>query len=236
MRTMPSDYHLTKGLPQVTRGRPFSPLAFSTESRCFWTKVRPWKKPTQASWHKTLPTAHRRLTLQLRIRVPYVQYMTLFGVFHNQWEVLTATGTLLVEWSGGATGLDQGLPVWRPFRASWQMAIRSCPRFLHPLLSFRTAGLPQDGWKPAFSLRALPPHPRRRLTRSLRSFPPRAQSPEVSVRGCAHRPLAQRGLSCARLHIGICFFAAPPVLDAARVRPMWRRGDAWLGLLWIGLD
>ena len=41
--------------------------------------------------------------------------------------------------------------------------------------------------------------PRRRLTRSLRSFPPRAQSPEVSVRGCAHRPLAQRGLSCPRL-------------------------------------
>ena len=73
----------------------------------------------------------------------------------------TVTGhlraVLLVEWSGGATGLDQWLPVWLPFRASWQMAFRSCPRFLHPLLSFRTAGLPQDGWKPAWSLRALPP-------------------------------------------------------------------------------
>jgi hypothetical protein len=49
---------------------------------------------------------------------------------------------LLVEWSGGATGLDQWLPVCLPFRALWQMAIRSCPRFLRPLCSFRTAGFP----------------------------------------------------------------------------------------------
>ena len=58
----------------------------------------------------------------------------------------------MVEWSGGATGLDQWLPVYLPFRALWQMAIRSCPRFLHPLCSFRTAGFPQYGWKPASSL------------------------------------------------------------------------------------
>ena len=35
---------------------------------------------------------------------------------------------------------------------------------------------------------------RLRLTRSLRSFPFLALCPGVSVRGCAHRPLAQRGL------------------------------------------
>jgi hypothetical protein len=40
---------------------------------------------------------------------------------------------------------------------------------------------------------------RLRLTRSLRSFPFLALGPGVSVRGCAHRPLAQRGLSCPRL-------------------------------------
>src|ERR1017187_3130607 len=40
---------------------------------------------------------------------------------------------------------------------------------------------------------------RLRLTRSLRPFPCLAQSPDVSVRGYAHRPLAQRGLSRPRL-------------------------------------
>ena len=39
---------------------------------------------------------------------------------------------------------------------------------------------------------------RRRWTRNLRSFPCLALGPDVSVRGCAHRPLAQRGLSCPR--------------------------------------
>ena len=39
---------------------------------------------------------------------------------------------------------------------------------------------------------------RRRLTRYLRSFPCLGLGPDVSVRGCAHRPLAQRGLSCPR--------------------------------------
>ena len=63
---------------------------------------------------------------------------------------------VLVEWSGGATGLDQWLPAFLPFRASWQMAIRSCPRFPHPLSSSRTASFPRYGWKPALSLRALP--------------------------------------------------------------------------------
>jgi hypothetical protein len=53
-------------------------------------------------------------------------------------------------------GLDQWLPLYLPFRASWQMAIRSCPRFLHPLGSFRTAGFPQYGWKPAWSSCTLP--------------------------------------------------------------------------------
>ena len=51
-------------------------------------------------------------------------------------------------------GLDQWLPLYLPFRASWQMAIRSCPRFLHPLGSFHTAGSP--GWKPAWSSCTLP--------------------------------------------------------------------------------
>src|SRR5208337_2967730 len=63
---------------------------------------------------------------------------------------------ILVEWSEGATGLDQWLPVYLPFRALWQRAIRSCPRFLHPLCSFRTAGFPQYGWKPAWSSCTLP--------------------------------------------------------------------------------
>jgi hypothetical protein len=54
--------------------------------------------------------------------------------------------------------LDQWLPLYLPFPASWQMAIRSCPRFLHPLGSFRTAGVPQYGWKPAGSSCTLP-HP-----------------------------------------------------------------------------
>ena len=40
---------------------------------------------------------------------------------------------------------------------------------------------------------------RRRLTRNLRSFPCLALGPGVSNHGCAHRPLAQRGLSCPRL-------------------------------------
>src|ERR1019366_2929857 len=41
--------------------------------------------------------------------------------------------------------------------------------------------------------------PRRRLTQSLRPFPCLAQSPDVSVCGCAHRPLAQHGLLSPRL-------------------------------------
>jgi hypothetical protein len=57
------------------------------------------------------------------------------------WQVRRA---LLVEWSGGATGLDQWLPVCLPFRALSQMAIRSCPRFLHPLLSFPNHPLPRQ--------------------------------------------------------------------------------------------
>jgi len=66
----------------------------------------------------------------------------------------------LVEWNGGAAGFDQWLPVCRPFRASWQIPIRtrdsSCPRFPHPLCSSRTASFPRYGWRPAWSLRALP--------------------------------------------------------------------------------
>ena len=74
---------------------------------------------------------------------------TAFG-HRRQWESnenpdgsASAEATLaLVEWSKGATSLDQWLPVCLPFRALWQMAIRSCPRFLRPLSSFRTAGFP----------------------------------------------------------------------------------------------
>jgi len=66
------------------------------------------------------------------------------------------TAVILVEWSGGATGLDQWIPMALPFRASWQTAIRSCRRFPRPLGSSRTASFPWYGWKPAWSLRALP--------------------------------------------------------------------------------
>ena len=52
------------------------------------------------------------------------------------------------------------------------MAIRSCRRFLHPLYSFRTAGFPRYGWKPALSFCALPQPSRLRLT----------QEPAVSFR------------------------------------------------------
>jgi hypothetical protein len=105
-----------------------------------------------------------------------------------------------VEWSGGATGLDQWLPVFRPFRASWQMATRSCPRFLRPLYSFRTAGFPQYGWKPALSSRALPKPFGASFDAGAAVHPFLAISyPGVWNGGCAHRPLAQRGLSCPRL-------------------------------------
>ena len=94
----------------------------------------------------------------------------------------TVTGhlraVLLVEWSGGATGLDQWLPLFRPFRASWQIASRSCPRFLHPLLSFRTAGLPQYGWKPAFAFGGI------------FSLPPSPAYASLSVRRIAPHPVA----------------------------------------------
>jgi hypothetical protein len=107
---------------------------------------------------------------------------------------------LHVEWSGGATGLDQWLPVFRPFRASWQMATRSCPRFLRPLYSFRTAGFPQYGWKPALSSRALPKPFGASFDAGAAVHPFLAISyPGVWNGGCAHRPLAQRGLSCPRL-------------------------------------
>ena len=46
--------------------------------------------------------------------------------------------------------------MYLPFRASWQKAIGSCRRFLHPLYSFRKVGFPHYGWKPALSSCALP--------------------------------------------------------------------------------
>jgi hypothetical protein len=76
-----------------------------------------------------------------------------------------------VEWSGGAPGLDQWLPVYLPFRASWQMAIRSYRRFPRPLFSFRTASFPRYGWRPSLVARC--PSAAllwRRLTPGLRSF------------------------------------------------------------------
>ena len=60
---------------------------------------------------------------------------------------------------------------------------------------------PQYAWKPASSLRALPqPFPAAFDGEpAFLSF--LALCPGVSVRGCAHRPLAQRGLSCPRLQM-----------------------------------
>jgi hypothetical protein len=127
------------------------------------------------------------------------------------WNILDAprppqyrsTSSQLVEWSGGATGLDQWLPVFLSFRASWQIPIRnrdrSCPRFPHPLCSSRTASFPQYGWKPALSLRALPQASPAAFDAEPASLSGLAQSPDVSVRGCAHRPLAQHGLLSPRL-------------------------------------
>jgi hypothetical protein len=43
----------------------------------------------------------------------------------------------LVEYTGGEAGLGQWVPVFLPFRASWQTAIRSCPSSRRPLCSFR---------------------------------------------------------------------------------------------------
>jgi hypothetical protein len=49
----------------------------------------------------------------------------------------------LVEQSGGATCLDQGLPVLRTFRALWQKAIRSCPLPPRPLFD---VALVRENW------------------------------------------------------------------------------------------
>ena len=106
----------------------------------------------------------------------------------------------MVEWSGGATGLDQWLPSYQPFRASWQTALGSCRRFLRPLYSFRTAGFPQYGWKPALSSCALPKPFAASFDAGAAVRPFLAISyPGVWNGGCAHRPLAQHGLSCPRL-------------------------------------
>src|ERR1035438_8593439 len=106
----------------------------------------------------------------------------------------------LVEWSGGATGLDQWLPSYQPFRASWQTALGSCRRFLRPLYSFRTAGFPQYGWKPALSSCALPKPFGASFDAGavVRPFPA-ISYPGAWDNGCTHRPLAQRGLSCPHL-------------------------------------
>jgi hypothetical protein len=116
---------------------------------------------------------------------------------------LTTDDTLdqsLVEWSGGATGLDQWLPSYQPFRASWQTALGSCRSFLRPLYSFRTAGFPQYGWKPALSSCALPKPFGASFDAGAAVHPFLAISyPGVWNGGCTHRPFAQHGLSCPRL-------------------------------------
>jgi hypothetical protein len=113
-------------------------------------------------------------------------------------------------------GLDQWLPLCLPFRASWQMAIRSYRRFLHPLGSFRTAGFPQYGWKPASSPCVLPrPSPASfdagRAVLCVSGSESRRLEP-----GCAHRPLSQRGLSprpCNRYY-GL-------IRQSDELRPAW---------------
>jgi hypothetical protein len=78
--------------------------------------------------------------------------MTPFDIQRLVRRIPDALHTEVVEWSGGATGLDQWLPVFLPFGASWQVPIRnrdrSCPRFPHPLFSSRTASFPRYGWEP----------------------------------------------------------------------------------------
>ena len=96
--------------------------------------------------------------------------------------------------------LDQWLPVYQPFRASWQTALGSCRCFLHPLYSFRTVGFPQYGWKPAWSSCALPKPFRAAFDAGPAVHPFLAISyPGVWNRGCTHRPLAQHGLSYPHL-------------------------------------
>jgi hypothetical protein len=105
----------------------------------------------------------------------------------------------LVEWDGGATGLDRRLPCFCPFEHRGKQPpghtdVSPAPS-CHPVRRVFASTVGGQPCRPAPFRR----RPRLRLTRSLRSFPCLVQSPEVSVRGCAHRPLAQHGLSCPRL-------------------------------------
>jgi len=103
------------------------------------------------------------------------------------------------------------------------MAARSCERFLHPLYSFRKAGFPRYGWKRGLAtLRPSAAVPAAFDTGPV-ALSCLALCPGVSNHGCAHRPLAQRGLSCPRLQT----LLRP---DA----PVWRTPSSLglFGLLW----
>jgi len=103
------------------------------------------------------------------------------------------------SWSSGAAapGLDQSLPVYPPFRASWQMATRSYPRFLRHLYSFGMAGFPHaSGSQPC------PPAPfrnpsRLRLTPELPFTPAGIHSWLSHHDRRRHGGLAMRRICCS---------------------------------------
>jgi len=100
--------------------------------------------------------------------------------------------------------VDQRLPVYPPFGASWQMAARPCDTFPLTPLKFRTAGFPQYGFKPESIRRHL--HRLRRLIGDLkRRRPPDLVIPALSRgqgrdRRCVpvQRPLARRRVVLSR--------------------------------------
>jgi len=75
------------------------------------------------------------------------------------------------------------------------------PSFPPPPLILPYGEFPQYGWKPASSPRALPPASPAAFDAEPAFLSCLALGPGVSVRGCAYRPLAQRGLSSPHLQL-----------------------------------
>jgi hypothetical protein len=150
----------------------------------------------------------------------------------------------LVEWSGGATGLDQWLPSYQPFRASWQTALGSC----EPSTFLSSSG---GSELPSSLASEKEPISGRQFSRNVAACTlarAAGQSPPTALRRRQGRPFTAglaparvslgqgllsllgptfpcRGRTCTckyvkdrRLHIGIWFLARPLVLGAARVK------------------